>query len=651
VVDNQKTTGLRLTVRDGAGEPEREQVFEGTSVQVGRGEGNDICFSDPRVSTLHGRILIGPDSPRYQDLGSTNGSALVRDNKRIAAGPGVSEGVSLQNGDEILLGDADRPSAIIVREIVFTDRKVPSDATVVASRSIGEFSRLPDDQTLRGLLGLLADLRIESDSLQLTRRVLEFLMDALCEASRAECYMKDTAGNLAPVLALGPRGSRITGTPPSASLVEKLASGKEAVLVHDTQEVNRPSASIRTHPSRSVIMAPIIIEGEVLGAIQVGSRQGDVFSERDLDLTNVLAQQLATVLSGARLLERLRKAESRLEGECEYLKEQLGHGPALEEMVGTSAGITEVKRQIEAVAPSSTTVLITGETGCGKELVARAIHEHGPRKAATFAAVNCSALSKGLLESELFGHLKGAFTGAHRDRKGLFEVAHNGTLFLDEIGDLPTDLQPKLLRALEEGMVTPVGSSRPRQVDARVVCATNRDLEQAVKEGAFRMDLLYRLNVFTVRVPPLRERREDIVSIAENFLAKFSHQHGREHPGLAPGVIAAFQGYSWPGNVRELKNEMERACLLSPAGKPIGLGHLSERLGGGETELVGEIDGTLKDMMEKLERVVLQTALERHSGNRTRCARALGISRQALISKIARLKIEDAPENRQGGKP
>ncbi|MFH2078367.1 MAG: sigma-54 dependent transcriptional regulator, partial [Pseudomonadota bacterium] len=316
--------------------------------------------------------------------------------------------------------------------------------------------------------------------------------------------------------------------------------------------------------------------------------------------------------------------------------------PALEEMIGQSAAMQQLRQQILAVAPTRTTALILGETGAGKELVARAVHENSPRAGATFAAVNCSALAAGLLESELFGHVRGAFTGAHRNRKGLLEVADGGSLFLDEIGDMPLELQAKLLRVLEQGELTPVGSAQPKSVDVRVICATHRELEAEVSAGRFRQDLLFRINVFQLRVPALRQRAEDILPLARHFLQLFSVEHGRVRPELTPEAAAALQAHGWPGNVRELKNEMERAALLTPAGGPIEPDGLSERISGGRG-LRLDLDGSLKDILDRLEAHVLECALQRHGGNRTHCAKALGISRQALIAKIQRLGVVEEP--------
>jgi len=632
---------VRLLIADGAGGPPGHQVFTGPVIQVGRGPGNNLQFEDGRVSSVHGRIVIEDDRVRYQDLGSTNGSAVVRRGKRTAVKKDSGPGLELMIGDEILLGDAEQPSCIRVEEIRVQAgvQTTTPEATVVAQRALGVITGLPEGETLARLLALLADLRTESDTFSLTRRVLEFLIAAVPGTARAECFMKDTTGRFAAVLAMDPEGATAVAAPPASTLIQRLQETRETVLIHDTRDTPDSSASIRSMPARSVLLAPLVCDGELVGAIQVGSRLGGVFTDRELDLAAVLAQQLSAVLSGARLIERLTEAEARLRGECDYLKERLGHRPALEEMVGSSPGIEEVRRQIRAAAPSRTTILIQGETGVGKELVARAVHEQSPRQGATFAAVNCSALAPGLLESELFGHKKGAFTGAHRDRQGLFEVAHQGTLFLDEIGDLPPALQPKLLRCLEQGTILPVGSTKPKQVNVRVVAASNRNLEEEVQAGRFRQDLLFRLNVFTMQVPPLRERRQDILEIAKVFLERFSSEHNRQLSGFTPEAIAALEGYDWPGNIRELRNEIERATLLAPSNSAVDRSHFSERLGGGQ-DLVGPVKGTLKEVMERLETVVLQAALKRHDGNRTQCAKSLGISRQALIAKIARFGLE-----------
>ncbi|HOX46158.1 MAG TPA: sigma 54-interacting transcriptional regulator [Myxococcota bacterium] len=649
---------IRLWIRDGAAGGEgAERLLDGPIVQVGRGSGNDVVLGDPRVSTLHGRLVLEGERVRFEDLGSTNGSAHVRGDERRPVPRGGAPGVLLAAGDELQLGDADRPSCLRLLEVLPAEParaqagELLAEATVVARRALGVAGGQTAAETLHRLLKLLLELRGEEDSLGLARRTLEFLLQALPQAARAQCILRDTSGRFASALCLDarPGGGPAPGVggAPSQALMQQLARAREALLVEDVTALSGASRSLLAQPSRSLVLAPLVSGEELVGALQVGAGPQARFGERELDLVAVLAGQLSGALSTGRLIERLRDAESRLEGRCAYLQARLGQRPAGEEMIGRSPAMAALRGQIAAVAPSRTTVLVLGETGSGKELVARAIHESSPRAAGPFAAVNCSAIAAGLLESELFGHVRGAFTGAHQARQGLFEVAHGGTLLLDEVGDMPAELQPKLLRVLEEGALMPVGSSRARAVDVRVVAATHRDLERLSAEGRFRQDLLFRLNVFSLRVAPLRERPEDILPLAAHFLARFSAEHGRAHPGLTAQAAAALQSYAWPGNIRELRNELERACLLAPDGAALELGHLSERLGGGGLER--SLQGSLKEVMERLEAMVVEAALARHGGNRTRCARALGISRQALVAKIARLGLgADGPDEGDG---
>ncbi len=633
---------MALRLRDGADGSARELTLDGELLQVGRGADNDLAFTDARVSSIHGRLVLDGQRLRYQDLGSTNGSALIRDGREHPLAPAPAPGTALRIGDEIRLGDADRPSTIELMALQ-PGPAAPGPRTVVAGRALGEPGRLPAAETLRRLLQLLARLRSEQDGVELARQVMAFCLETLPAAARAECAMRDDQNRFAPVLALGPDGESTTGTPPPTALLERLESDREALRIEDLHSAPDASSSIRDLPGRSLLLAPLLIDDRLIGTLQIGSSEDGRFRDDDLDLVAVLGQQLAGVLAGSRMIRKLRDAEGLLRDQCDYLKRRLGQRPALEEMVGSSEPMQRLRRGIQAVAPSRTTVLIRGETGTGKELVARALHESSPRAAATFAAVNCSALAAGLLESELFGHVRGAFTGAHRRRKGLFEVAHGGTLLLDEVGDMPAALQPKLLRVLEAGAITPVGDSRARPVDVRVVAATHRDLQAEVAAGRFRQDLLFRLDVFAIEVPPLRQRTADVLVLARHFLAHFAAEQAKPAPDLTPEAAAVLQACGWPGNVRELKNEMERASLLAPAGANIDASLLSERVHGGGERPAIPLDGPLKQILERLEAEVLRGALQRHGDNRTRCARALGISRQALVAKIQRLGVVEKP--------
>jgi two-component system response regulator AtoC len=344
----------------------------------------------------------------------------------------------------------------------------------------------------------------------------------------------------------------------------------------------------------------------------------------------------------------LRKAEERerLFRENRRLRTELATEYAPSGLVGPSPAMQAVLRQIRKVAPQKTTVLVLGESGTGKELVARAIHELSPRAAFPFVAVNCGAIPRELIESELFGHVRGAFTDASRTKKGLAEEADGGTLFLDEIGELPLAMQPKLLRFLEDEGVRPVGDVKARQVDVRVVAATGRDLRQAVAQGEFREDLLYRLDVVGVRLPPLRERPEDILALADHFLARYA----RLRPELAGMTLAedareVIVGYRWPGNVRELEHAIERAVVLAD-GPSIREGDLPDAVRtaplGGRAPPPRPPDGTLsiKRATRALEGDLIRAALEKTHGNRTRAAELLELSYRALLYKIKDYGIE-----------
>jgi DNA-binding NtrC family response regulator len=302
-------------------------------------------------------------------------------------------------------------------------------------------------------------------------------------------------------------------------------------------------------------------------------------------------------------------------------------------LVGSSPALGEVRRLITKVAPTDSTVLVLGETGTGKELVARAIHRQSPRKERPFVAVNCGAIPDTLLESELFGHVRGAFTGADRDKRGLFEVAGSGTMFLDEIGELPLSLQPKILRVLESREILRVGSTSPVKVAARIVAATHRDLKQRSEEQAFRSDLYYRLCVFEIPVPPLRSRPEDIGPIAKNLLERFARTMARAVPSLQEGVLATLQQYHWPGNVRELANVLERAMILSE-GPTLGPGDLPEFLGSAVRP--GEDD--LKTARQAFERAHIRRVIEKCGGDKRQAAELLGIDLSSLYRKL-----EDPP--------
>jgi DNA-binding NtrC family response regulator len=337
------------------------------------------------------------------------------------------------------------------------------------------------------------------------------------------------------------------------------------------------------------------------------------------------------------VLLTLRKAEEReqLRREVARLKREVGEIQGFEGVVGTSAVMREVMELAMRVAPFPSTVLLTGESGSGKEAVARAVHRASPRRDRGFVAVNCGAIPENLLESELFGHEKGAFTGADRAREGVFEEADGGTLFLDEIGELSVQLQVKLLRVLQERVIRRVGGSGERPVDVRVLAATARDLVEQVKAGKFRDDLYYRINVVQIHIPPLRTRPEDVPLLAEHFLRRHAERLKVATPGLPRALLPVLAAYSWPGNVRELENVLERALILS--GGEIGVEHLPPHVRTGKQLFdVRDDEGDLsvKRRLPALEKTLIARALERCNGNRTRAAELLDLSVRALSYKI-----------------
>ena len=315
---------------------------------------------------------------------------------------------------------------------------------------------------------------------------------------------------------------------------------------------------------RCALWLPLITRNAVLGTLSLASMHEHAFREEDTGLLAQVASQVAIALENALAFREIAQLKDKLAQEKLYLEEEIHSEYNFEEIVGESRALQTVLQQVETVAPTPATVLILGETGTGKELIARAIHNLSARRDQTFVKMSCAAIPTGLLESELFGHEKGAFTGAIVQKIGRLELAHKGTLFLDEVGDIPLELQPKLLRALQEKEFERLGSTRTQRVDTRVVAATNRDLAKMVEEGAFRRDLYYRLNVFPVRIPPLRERQDDIPLLVRYFAQKFSRTMNRRIEVIPSATMEALLKWEWPGNVRELEHMVERAVILSP---------------------------------------------------------------------------------------
>ncbi len=379
---------------------------------------------------------------------------------------------------------------------------------------------------------------------------------------------------------------------------------------------------------------PLLSHDRALGALNVGRYRDDAFSVEDVDVLSEVAKQVAIAVENAQAYRELAELKDKLAKEKIYLEEEVRTEHNFGEIVGKSAALRKVLKEVETVARTDSTVLIHGETGTGKELIARALHDLSPRRERTFVKLNCAAIPTGLLESELFGHEKGAFTGAITQRIGRFELAQGGTLFLDEVGDIPLELQPKLLRALQEQEFERLGSTRTVRVDVRLVAATNRDLARMVADGRFRSDLYYRLNVFPVLLPPLRERSEDIPLLVRHFTQQFAQRMSRRIESIPAEVMDALAGYPWPGNIRELQNVIERAVILSPYGRlrldPASLSSASVAQG-----LDEELQGRERQAIE----AALRASRGRVSGP-SGAARKLGLPHSTLEFRIKRLGID-----------
>ena len=349
--------------------------------------------------------------------------------------------------------------------------------------------------------------------------------------------------------------------------VGRVGASGECVAVLDVEEdpewIAKPEWT-RRETIRGFIGQPLVFKGDILGVLAIFTRIP--LTQDCLDWLRMIADLVAASIANARAFEEIQSLRTQLELENAYLREEVSDARAFGEIVGQSPALRSITKQVELVAPTDASVLILGESGTGKELVAQEIHRRSDRRERAMVRVNCASVPREIYESEFFGHAKGAFTGAVRDRAGRFELANGGTLLLDEVGEIPLELQSKLLRVLQEGTYERIGEEKTREVDVRLIAATNRDLKSEVEAGRFRQDLFYRLNVFPIEVPPLRKRKEDIPLLAELFLQQASRRFNRECKGLSQGNILSLQAYDWPGNVRELLNVIERAVITSRAG-------------------------------------------------------------------------------------
>jgi len=490
---------------------------------------------------------------------------------------------------------------------------------------------MAQETTQNGGSMLDALLRISHtiNTLQEPDVLLERIMDIAVETVGAErgflILSNETAGALTVQTARNISEQNIAPlTSFSNSVVRQVLQTGETLLSYDAQSDARfrEMQSIIMHQIQAIVCAPLKIKERPIGAIYLDSinrRSG--FTESSTQFLSTFANQAAVAIENAQLYQQLREENQQLRKEA-----QKAHSFA--DMVGQSPKMKQVFDMMSSVVESDATVLILGESGTGKELVARAIHYHGWRKEKPFVALFCGSLPESLLESELFGHKKGAFTGAVNDKKGLFETADSGTFFLDEIGDISPRLQTQLLRVVQEGEIKRVGENHVRRVDVRIIAATNKNLTEKIKDGSFREDLYYRLNVINVNLPPLRERAEDLPLLFQHFLTKFSAKYKKHIHGFTAEALNILTRHLWPGNVRELENTIERAVVL---GKGAFIGPVELRLSAAETN--GHLSFPSGMTLEQLARQLVEQTLRELDGNVTHAATRLGVSRRWIQYK------------------
>ena len=577
--------------------PERIVPLTKSVTSLGSGLQNDVRINDDSVKERHAHVL--KDRTGFR-IFATDGSILIVNGKKRTEW-------SLSEGDQVDLGSVrliyQAETATTPKGAPTVDQDPESDSTesipLEAFKKLYRFSsKINEAQTYVEIRRTLVDAVIE-----LARADTGFLLLAKEPELVEMDVARDRLGQDLPA----------EETKLSDSIVADVIRHRKPILISDAMadSMFSESRSVVNYQLRSVIAVPIIHRDELLGALYLGcNRKPSAFSKEFLDILMVFSAQAGLLVKNAMLIEELRE-------DNQALKMQLDK-QAFGEIVGGSNSMQGIFRTISRVAPTDISVMIVGETGTGKELIARELHRRSTRASEPFIAINTSAIPESLLEAELFGHKKGAFTGALTDRRGKFVEADGGTLFLDEIGDMPPALQAKLLRVLQERAVEPVGSNKSQPINIRVISATNRDLDAMQEEGTFRPDLFFRLNEVQLVLPPLRDRGEDIVLLATYFLSKYSEQMGRRFRRFTARCAAAMKRYHWRGNVRELEARIKKAVVMAE-GTDIDLDDM-ELDEGGMLEVL-----PLRDAKEAYAKRYIQEVLELNNGNKSKTARDLGI--------------------------
>jgi len=606
-------------------------------ISIGREPGNAIALFDPAVSRRHCQIERQGEQFKLTDLESRN-NTLVN---------GIPVDVRvLQPGDEIKVGASIFRFLADGREDTSTSlrmRDEPAGAsTVVLRKEDALYLKTPSKPdrlpaTTRTVRDLNALLRISRaiGSIRELQPLVDQLLESIFEvvpADRAAILLvEDGASEITSVFGRERRNRSAEPVEASRTIVNQAMADGVAILNNDpASDTGFPeSQSVVLRKISSVLAAPLDVFDRVIGVIYLDSSDPRThFDEGHLQLLTAIGGAAGIALDNAKRLMWLESENRRLQAEINVEHDMVGDGPRMR----------EVYQFIHRVSASDSTALVCGESGTGKELVARAIHRNSPRAGKPFMAINCAAITETLLESELFGHEKGAFTGALGQKKGKFEAAEGGTVFLDEIGELAPAMQAKLLRVLQEREFERVGGTRTIKLNVRIVAATNRDLEDEVRKARFRQDLYYRLNVVSIRMPALRERRDDITALASHFAARYGEMAKRKIAGISPAARSCLTRYDWPGNVRELENAIERAVVLGsselilPEDLPENV--LENASSSGETAIAAFHDG-----VRQAKKRLIQSAIEQAAGNYTEAARLLGLHPNYLHRLIRNLQL------------
>jgi transcriptional regulator with GAF, ATPase, and Fis domain len=591
---------LRYFPRDGS--PRLFAIHKPVTT-IGRGEANDVHIEDPSVLEHHAQVIFNGRDFQLEELARDAEIEINGKKKRRAR---------LVDGDRVALG------SVQLGFTVFSE--------------LGRAQVAPAGQTNE--IAGLRKLYQFSERLMTSRSVdelLEALLDGVIEitgAGKGAVLMVDTTEGAQPELRVralrNVRREAIEDPALSDSIVRHVVETRRPIIVSDALNDTTfgKSESVVALQLSSVMCAPLLSQGEVIGVLYVGNDEiKHLFERPQLDLLVIFASQASLIVQNAMLLTALREDKEKLTRELS--DKRFG------EIIGACPSMVEVFRKLEKVAGTDISVLVTGETGTGKELIAHELHIRSNRAQGPFVTVNCGAIPENLIESELFGHVKGAFTGAIASRPGKFQQATGGTLFLDEVGELALALQVKLLRALQERIVYRVGDSRPEKCDIRVIAATNRNLEDMVRTGEFREDLYYRLNVVNLWLPPLRDRGEDTLIIAKALLGKHADELGSSVKGFSPGALTAIRKYSWPGNIRQLENRIKKALVLCD----------QSLLSAEDLDLGAEAQAPivpLEKAKEDFQRRYVMEVLERNNGNRTQTARDLGVDPRTIFRYLER---------------